>query len=203
MLGRKGLAEHVAKVRVLAEPDRMAKDRAEHGGSDAWWTMRLEAHGQSGVERPARPAHATLRHPKTRVGSGAADCQHPARRALSPERGQAFRPCHLDPALPDRTPDSAYAVHGPPLAEAPPCKAAGICVSLLHRLPSFRMSASDSPFAHVLALLDEGRLDLSVIPLLADAPLPARFLVRPLGGDRLVAVCRPDHAFARAPSLES
>ena len=93
--------------------------------------------------------------------------------------------------------------HGPPLAEAPLCKAAGICVSLLHRLPSFRMPASDSPFAHVLARLDEGGLDLSVIPLLADAPLPARFLVRPLGGDRLVAVCRPDHAFARAPSLES
>jgi DNA-binding transcriptional LysR family regulator len=81
--------------------------------------------------------------------------------------------------------------------------APGIAVSLLHVLPSFRISPGDSPFALVLAQLDDRSLDLAVIPDLAGVPLPARFLASPLGGDRLVAVCRPDHPFARAPSLET
>lgn len=100
-------------------------------------------------------------------------------------------------------PDSALAVHGPLLVQILRREAPGITVSLLHVLPSFRISPGDSPFGHVLAQLEDRSLDLAVIPLLAEAPLPARFLASPLGGDRLVAVCRPDHPFARAPSLET
>jgi DNA-binding transcriptional LysR family regulator len=114
----------------------------------------------------------------------------------------------FDPATSTRrfrigTPDSAMAVHGPLLVQEVQREAPGIAVSLLHVLPSFRVSPGDSPFAHVLAQLDDRSLDLAVIPDLAGMPLPARFLASPLGGDRLVAVCRPDHPFARAPSLET
>ncbi|MFN5995982.1 MAG: LysR family transcriptional regulator [Paracoccaceae bacterium] len=114
----------------------------------------------------------------------------------------------FDPATSTRrfrigTPDSAMAVHGPLLVKEIQREAPGIAVSLLHVLPSFRVSPGDSPFAHVLAQLDDRSLDLAVIPDLAGMPLPARFLASPLGGDRLVAVCRPDHPFARAPSLET
>jgi DNA-binding transcriptional LysR family regulator len=114
----------------------------------------------------------------------------------------------FDPATSTRrfrigAPDSALAVHGPLLVQEVQREAPGIAVSLLHVLPSFRVSPGDSPFAHVLAQLDDRSLDLAVIPQMAEAPLPARFLTSPLGGDRLVAVCRPDHPFARAPSLET
>jgi DNA-binding transcriptional LysR family regulator len=114
----------------------------------------------------------------------------------------------FDPASSTRrfrigTPDSALAVHGPLLVHEMQRAAPGVTVSLLHVLPNFRVSPGDSAFAHVLAQLDDRSLDLAVIPQLADAPLPARFLASPLGGDRLVAVCRPDHPFARAPSLET
>jgi DNA-binding transcriptional LysR family regulator len=101
------------------------------------------------------------------------------------------------------TPDSAMAVHAPLLVQEVQREAPGIAISLLHVLPSFRVSPGDSPFAHVLAQLDDRSLDLAVIPEFPGAPLPARFLTSPLGGDRLVAVCRPDHPFARAPSLET
>ncbi len=112
----------------------------------------------------------------------------------------------FDPAISTRhfrigTPDSALAVHGPLLVQRVAAEAPGITLSLLHILPNFRTSPGEGAFAHVLAQLDDRSLDLAAIPQLADAPLPARFLTRSLGGDRLVAVCRPDHPFARAPSL--
>lgn len=114
----------------------------------------------------------------------------------------------FDPATSTRrfrigTPDSALAVHGPLLVQEVQRTAPGITLSLLHVLPSFHVSPGDSPFAHVLTQLDDRNLDLAVIPQLEDAPRPARFLASPLGGDRLVAVCRPDHPFARAPSLDT
>jgi DNA-binding transcriptional LysR family regulator len=114
----------------------------------------------------------------------------------------------FDPATSTRrfrigTPDSALAVHGPSFVHEIMQAAPGITVSLLHVLPSFRISPGDSPFAHVLAQLDDRSLDLAVIPQLADGPPPARFRAKSLGGDRLVAVCRADHPFARDPSLDS
>jgi DNA-binding transcriptional LysR family regulator len=114
----------------------------------------------------------------------------------------------FDPATSTRrfrigTPDSALAVHGPLLVQQVAAEAPGVALSLLHVLPNFRTSPDEGAFTHVLTQLDDRSLDLAAIPQLADAPLPARFLARSLGGDRLVAVCRPDHAFARAPSLET
>jgi DNA-binding transcriptional LysR family regulator len=114
----------------------------------------------------------------------------------------------FDPATSTRrfrigAPDSALAVHGPMLVQEIATKAPGVMLSLLHVLPQFRVSPGESAFAHVLTQLDDRSLDLAALPHLSDAPLPARFLARPLGGDRLVAVCRPDHPFARAPSLDT
>ncbi len=101
------------------------------------------------------------------------------------------------------TPDSALAVHGPLLVQQVESAAPNVGLSLLHVLPNFRTSPGDGAFSHVLDQLDERSLDLAALPRLADAPLPARFLVRSLGGDRLVGVCRPEHPFARRPSLET
>ncbi len=114
----------------------------------------------------------------------------------------------FDPATSTRrfrigTPDSALAVHGPLLVQEVEREAPGVSVALLHVLPSFRISPGENAFAHVLAQLDDRSLDLAVIPQFVDLPLPARFLASSLGGDRLVAVCRPDHPFARAPSLDT
>ncbi len=114
----------------------------------------------------------------------------------------------FDPATSTRrfrigTPDSALAVHGPLLVQQVESAAPSVGLSLLHVLPSFRTSPGDGAFSHVLDQLDERSLDLAALPRLADAPLPARFLVRSLGGDRLVGVCRPEHPFARRPSLET
>jgi DNA-binding transcriptional LysR family regulator len=114
----------------------------------------------------------------------------------------------FDPATSTRrfrigTPDSALAVHGPLLVQQVAAEAPGVTLSLLHILPNFRISPDEGAFTHVLAQLDDRSLDLAAIPQLAEAPLPARFLARSLGGDRLVAVCRPDHPFAQAPSLET
>ncbi len=114
----------------------------------------------------------------------------------------------FDPATSTRrfrigTPDSALAVHGPLLVQQVESAAPNVGLSLLHVLPSFRTSPGDGAFSHVLDQLDERSLDLAALPRLADAPLPARFLVRSLGGDRLVGVCRPEHPFARRPSLET
>jgi DNA-binding transcriptional LysR family regulator len=83
-------------------------------------------------------------------------------------------------------------------AEAP-----GVVLSFLHVLPKFHSSPREGAFSHVLTRLDDRSLDLAAIPRLDDAPLPSRFVARALGGDRLVAVCHPDHPFARAPSLDS
>ncbi|MGL4237801.1 LysR family transcriptional regulator [Tabrizicola sp.] len=114
----------------------------------------------------------------------------------------------FDPATSTRrfrigTPDSALAVHGPLLVQQVGAEAPGVGLSLLHILPNFRTSPGEGAFTHVLDQLDDRSLDLAAIPQLAETPLPARFLARSLGGDRLVAVCRPDHPFARAPSLET
>lgn len=115
----------------------------------------------------------------------------------------------FDPATSTRrfrigTPDSALAVHGPMLMQRVRVEAPGVMVAMLHVLPSFRVSPSEGAFAHVLAQLDDRSLDLAALPHWSDSPpLPARFLGRDLGGDRLVAVCRPDHPFARAPSLDT
>ncbi len=114
----------------------------------------------------------------------------------------------FDPATSTRrfrigTPDSALAVHGPLLVQQVESAAPSVGLSLLHVLPNFRTSPGDGAFSHVLDQLDERSLDLAALPRLADAPLPARFLVRSLGGDRLVGVCRPEHPFARRPSLET
>jgi DNA-binding transcriptional LysR family regulator len=114
----------------------------------------------------------------------------------------------FDPATSSRrfrigSPDSALAVHGPLLMQAIEARAPGIKLSLLHTLPSYRVSPGDGAFSHVLAQLDDRSLDLAALPQIVDAPLPARFVARPLGGDHLVAVTRPDHPFARAPSLDT
>jgi DNA-binding transcriptional LysR family regulator len=95
------------------------------------------------------------------------------------------------------------AVHGPELLRQVAAEAPGVTLALLHILPSFRFSPSEGAFAHVLDQLDGRSLDLAAIPRLDETPLPARFLERSLGSDQLVAVCRPDHPFARAPSLET
>jgi DNA-binding transcriptional LysR family regulator len=114
----------------------------------------------------------------------------------------------FDPATSTRrfrvgSPDSALAVHGPMLMQEVTKEAPGIRLSLLHVLPSFRGAPDDGAFAHVLGQLDDRTLDVAALPSFNDAPLPARFLSRSLGADRLVAVCRPDHPFAIAPSLDS
>jgi DNA-binding transcriptional LysR family regulator len=114
----------------------------------------------------------------------------------------------FDPATSTRrfrigAPDSALAVHGPLLVQRAAEEAPGITLSMLHVLPNFRVSPEEGAFAHVLARLDDRSLDLAALPGLAAAPFPARFVSRDLGADRLVAVCRPDHPFARAPSLDT
>jgi DNA-binding transcriptional LysR family regulator len=114
----------------------------------------------------------------------------------------------FDPATSTRrfrigSPDSALAVHGPLLMQEIGAQAPGIKLSLLHVLPSFRVSPGEGAFAHVLDQLDDRSLDLAALPQFPDNDLPARFLSRPLGGDRLVAVCRPDNPFARSPSLDT
>jgi DNA-binding transcriptional LysR family regulator len=100
-------------------------------------------------------------------------------------------------------PDSALAVHGPLLVQRMQAAAPGVTVSLLHVLPNFRTSPGESAFAHVLTQLDDGSLDLAALPQLGETAFPARFLAQSLGADRLVAVCLPDHPFARAPSLDT
>jgi DNA-binding transcriptional LysR family regulator len=114
----------------------------------------------------------------------------------------------FDPATSTRrfrigAPDSALAVHGPLLMHGITTDAPGVSLALLHTLPKYRVSPSEGAFAHILEELDNRSLDLAAIPRLDDAPLPARFLARSLGGDRLVVVSRPDHPFALAPSLET
>jgi DNA-binding transcriptional LysR family regulator len=114
----------------------------------------------------------------------------------------------FDPATSTRSfrigaPDSALAVHGPEFLREVHRQAPGLRLSMLHLLPNFRVSPGEGAFAHVLAQLEDRSLDLAAIPQLSEAPLPARFATRPLGADRLVVVCRPDHPFARAPSLAS
>jgi DNA-binding transcriptional LysR family regulator len=113
----------------------------------------------------------------------------------------------FDPATSTRrfrigSPDSALAVHGPMLMHEVVKSAPGVRLSLLHILPSFRVSPGEGAFTHVLGQLEDRVFDLAAIPQLDDTPLPARFLSRPLGPDRLVAVCQPDHPFARDPSLD-
>ena len=128
---------------------------------------------------------------------------------LQSVRGMLATAEPFDPATSTRrfrigTPDSALAVHGPLLVQLVAAEAPGVTLSLLHILPSFRTSPGEGAFTHVLAQLDDRSLDLAALPHLVEAsPLPARFLAHSLGGDRLVAVCRPDHPFARAPSLET
>jgi DNA-binding transcriptional LysR family regulator len=130
-----------------------------------------------------------------------AEVLHGVRSVLS--AAQPFDPATSTRRFRIGTPDSALAVHGAQLVHDLLREAPGVTVSLLHVLANFRLSPGDSPFAHVLAQLDDRSLDLAAIPQLADAPLPARFLATPLGADRLVAVCRPDHPFARDPSLDT
>jgi DNA-binding transcriptional LysR family regulator len=100
-------------------------------------------------------------------------------------------------------PDSALAVHGPDIVRAVHAEAPGVLLSMLHVLPNFRTSPAEGAFAHVLTQLDDRSLDLAALPHLTGAPYPARYLTRSLGADRLVAVCRPEHPFARDPSLDT
>jgi DNA-binding transcriptional LysR family regulator len=114
----------------------------------------------------------------------------------------------FDPATSTRwfrigSPDSALAVHGPMLMQEIVREAPSVRLSFLHLLPNYRSAPDGGAFAHVLQQLDERSLDVAAIPQLVDTPLPARFLSRPLGGDSLVAVCRPDHPYAREPSLDT
>jgi DNA-binding transcriptional LysR family regulator len=101
------------------------------------------------------------------------------------------------------SPDSALAVHGPMLMQEIVREAPSVRLSFLHLLPNYRSAPDGGAFAHVLQQLDARSLDVAAIPQLVDTPLPARFLSRPLGGDNLVAVCRPDHPYARKPSLDT
>jgi DNA-binding transcriptional LysR family regulator len=123
------------------------------------------------------------------------------RRVLS--SAEAFDPGTSTRRFRIGSPDSALAVHAPLLMQEIGRQAPGVRLSLMHVLPNFRTTPDGGAFSHVLQQLDDRSLDLAALPRLADFPVPARFLTQPLGGDRLVAVCRPDNPFARSPSLDS
>lgn len=89
---------------------------------------------------------------------------------------------------------------GPALAARLAAAAPGIGLSVLHVLPSFRQAPDAHAWDHVLDMLDSRELDVALLPW---ATTPARFATRPIGRDRLVAVSRPDHPYARRPTLDT
>lgn len=76
-------------------------------------------------------------------------------------------------------------------------------LSILHVLPSFRNAAGDGEWDHVLAQLEARELDAAIFLHQTNPPIPARFDSRLLGADRLVAVTRTGHPYARNPSFET
>lgn len=127
--------------------------------------------------------------------------------ALAEVRGVLSVATPFDPAGTTRQfrlgiPDATLAVFGPQLIGQIGGEAPGARLSLIHVLPSFRSSPEDGAWAHVLAQLEERSLDLAVIAHFSAVPLPPRFHALSLGVDRLVAICRRDHPFARDPSLD-
>jgi DNA-binding transcriptional LysR family regulator len=98
--------------------------------------------------------------------------------------------------------DAFLCTSGPALAARLAAEAPQVAVAVLHIVPSFRQSLDEGPWDHVLAMLESRELDLAILPWITS---PARFATRPLPGseDRLVAVTRADHPYARDPSVDS
>ena len=96
--------------------------------------------------------------------------------------------------------DAFLCVFGPGLAASLSQLAPAISLAALPLTPSFRQSPEEGAWDHVLAMLESRDLDLALLPWLDS---PARFATRPVGGDRLVAVTRADHPYARTPTLET
>ncbi len=113
----------------------------------------------------------------------------------------------FDPATSTRrfrlgTGDAFLCTLGPTLAARIARAAPSVGLAVLHVLPTFRQSLDEGPWDHVLAMLESRELDLAILPWITN---PARFVTRPVSGseDRLVAVTRADHPYARDPSLET
>jgi DNA-binding transcriptional LysR family regulator len=100
------------------------------------------------------------------------------------------------------TGDAFLCTAGPSLAARLAAEAPTIGVAVVHIVPTFNQSLDEGAWDHVLAMLESRELDVAVLPWITS---PARFVTRPLpaGEDRLVAVTRPDHPYAQAPSLET
>lgn len=98
--------------------------------------------------------------------------------------------------------DAFLCTTGPTLAALLAKDAPDVSVSVLHIVPSFRQSLDDGPWDHVLAMLESRELDVAILPWLTN---PARFASRsiPASEDRLVAVTRAGHPYARDASLDT
>jgi DNA-binding transcriptional LysR family regulator len=98
--------------------------------------------------------------------------------------------------------DAFLCTTGPSLAARLATEAPDVAVAVLHIVPSFRQSLEEGPWDHVLAMLESRELDVAILPWITN---PARFATRPVPAseDRLVAVTRADHPYARNPSLDS
>jgi DNA-binding transcriptional LysR family regulator len=125
--------------------------------------------------------------------------------ALAAVRGVIAASVPFDPATSTRRfrvgmADASLCVFGPGLVAALEDAAPGIALSAIHVLRTFGNVSDDHAWDEVLAMLDAGTIDAALLPWVV---APARFAVRPLGRDRLVAATRADHPYARAPSLDT
>ncbi|MCU0910609.1 MAG: LysR family transcriptional regulator [Rhodobacteraceae bacterium] len=96
--------------------------------------------------------------------------------------------------------DASLCVYGPGLVAALEADAPGIAVSAIHVLRTFGKVSDDHAWDEVLAMLDAGTLDVALLPWVV---APARFAVREVGRDRLMAACRADHPYASDPTLDT
>jgi DNA-binding transcriptional LysR family regulator len=98
--------------------------------------------------------------------------------------------------------DAFLCVHGPSFAAALSEQAPTVATSVLHIVPSFRMSPDQGAWDHVLEMLETRELDMAILPWVTS---PARFALRPVPEteDRLVAVTRADHPYALDPTLDT
>jgi DNA-binding transcriptional LysR family regulator len=98
--------------------------------------------------------------------------------------------------------DAFLCTLGPPLAARLATAAPSVGLAVLHVVPTFRQSLDEGPWDHVLAMLESRELDVAILPWITN---PARFATRTVSGseDRLIAVTRADHPYARDPSLET
>jgi DNA-binding transcriptional LysR family regulator len=125
--------------------------------------------------------------------------------ALAAVRGIVATAEPFDPAASTRrfrigTADAVLAVLGSALVAHLEAHAPRIGIGVVPVLPEFRQAYDAHAWDNVLLMLEKRELDIAMLPR---ADFPARFAVRPVGTDRLVAATRADHPFARAPSLDT